>query len=410
LWRELKESGYTARKDAATHFHYNFGAIVERQVKLLRHGKPSGPLLQLKSSFFQENSDLQANVERLCHLYARQPLRKACKNCGHPLAGRSFTKLSVRYILCDRCGHLNGAHEDSDEFCRAVYTDDSGKSYAKTYDAADEEAYQERVAAIYRPKAHFLREVLHAAGENCEYLRFADLGAGSGYFVDGLLHAGMRNAVGYEVGEAQIQLARRMVKGAEFRQHALEEVISIAETADAEVISMIGVLEHVQDPRGLLTALQRNPTVKYLYFSLPMFSTTVYLEAVFPNVFHRQLSAGHTHLYTESSLAWLAGEFGLESIGEWWFGTDMVDLLRDVQVSLAANPQTSELVETWRQSFIPLVDTLQLEIDRQRKSSEIHVVFKKTPSRKTPEQVAEIETHSYRSASAGKMRAADHDG
>jgi hypothetical protein len=344
---------------------------------VLRHGKPSGPLLQQKASFFHENESLQANVERPCELYARQPLRVACKNCAQPLRGRSFTKLSVRYILCSRCGHLNGAHADTDEFCRFVYTDDSGKTYAKTYSVADEDAYFARVKAIYTPKAQFLREVLQEAGEHPEQLCFADLGAGSGYFVAGLMGAGMNHVVGYEVGEAQLRLARSMVKGGEFRQHTLGNIASVAEETEAEVVSMIGVLEHLQDPRGLLAALQRNQRVKYLYISVPMFSTTVYFEAVFPKVFHRQLGAGHTHLYTESSLAWIRQEFGLEAIGEWWFGTDMVDLLRDVQVSLAANLATAELVDAWREALVPLVDAMQLQIDLQRKSSEVHVVFRK---------------------------------
>ena len=350
---------------------------MEIPTPVLRYGKPSGPFLQQKASFFQENEILQANVEGLCQLYARQPLRLACKNCAQPLDGPSFTKLSVRYILCDRCGHLNGAHEDTDEFCRFVYTDESGKTYATTYSAADEDAYFARVKAIYSPKAAFLGDVLRAAGEDPVRLRFADFGAGSGYFVAGLMSAGMNHVVGYEVGEAQLQLARRMVKGGEFRQHTLSEVTSVAEKAEAEVVSMIGVLEHLQDPRGLLAALRRNPQVKYLYISVPMFSPTVYLEAVFPKVFHRQLGAGHTHLYTESSLAWIRQEFGLEAIGEWWFGTDIVDLLRDIQVSLAVNPQTAELVDPWREVFIPLVDAMQLQLDQQKKSSEVHLVFRK---------------------------------
>jgi len=353
------------------------GVIVKPQTMVLRHGKPSGPLLVQKASFFQENEALQANVERLCGLYARQPLRVACKNCAAPLSGRSFTKLTVRYILCSRCGHLNGAHEDTDEFCRLVYTDDSGRAYAKTYSVADADAYFARVEAIYAPKAQFLREVLQEAGEDPQKLGFADLGAGSGYFVAGLISAGIHHVVGYEVGEAQLQLARTMVKGGEFRRHGLSEITSVAEETEAEVVSMIGVLEHLRDPRGLLAALQRNPQVKYLYISVPMFSPTVYLEAVFPKVFHRQLGAGHTHLYTESSLAWIGQEFGLEAIGEWWFGTDMVDLLRDVQVSLAANQATAELVDTWREAFIPLVDAMQLEIDLQKKSSEVHIVLRK---------------------------------
>ena len=107
------------------------------QTKVVRFGKASGPLLLQKTAFFQENEALQANVERICEFYSKQPLRTACKNCAHRLEGRSFVKLSVRYIVCGTCGHLNSAHEDTDEFCRFVYTDNSGDAYAKAYSAAD---------------------------------------------------------------------------------------------------------------------------------------------------------------------------------------------------------------------------------------------------------------------------------
>ena len=347
------------------------------QKTVVRFGKASGPILQQKGSFFDQNETLRANVQRICEYYSKQPLRTSCKNCALPLSGAEFTMLSVRYITCQNCGHLNGANEDTDAFCRFVYTEDTGKSYATTYSAADEKAYSSRVEAIYTPKAEFLRDVLTECGENPEQLAYADLGAGSGYFVAALIGSGLKKVSGYEVSEAQLNLARNMVPRAEFRRHSLSQITDVARNVEAGVISMIGVLEHLQDPRGLLTALRRNMNVKYVYLSVPMFSPTVYLEAMLPGVFHRQLGAGHTHLYTESSLAWMRNEFHFDSVGEWWFGTDMIDLLRDVQVTLAGNAETTQLASRWRELFVPLIDDLQLEIDRRRLSSEVHLALKK---------------------------------
>jgi hypothetical protein len=344
---------------------------------VVRFGKASGPILEQKGSFFEQNEALRANVGRICEYYSKQPPRTSCKNCAHRLEGPEFTMLSVRYITCQNCGHLNGANEDTDAFCRFVYTEDTGKNYAKTYSAADEKAYRSRVEAIYTPKAQFLRDVLAQCGESPEHLAYADLGAGSGYFVAALIGCGLKKAVGYEVSEAQLNLARSMVPRAEFRQHSLSQITDVVRNVGAGVVSMIGVLEHLQDPRGLLHALGQNENVKYLYLSVPMFSPTVYLEAMLPGVFHRQLGAGHTHLYTESSLAWMRNEFQFDSAGEWWFGTDMVDLLRDVQVTLAGNPQTAQLAGRWREVFIPLIDPLQLQIDQRRLSSEVHLVLRK---------------------------------
>jgi methyltransferase family protein len=347
------------------------------QKTVVRFGKASAPILQQKGSFFKENEALRANVERICEFYSKQPLRTACKNCAHQLSGAGFTMLAVRYIICQNCGHLNGANEETDEFCRFVYTDDAGDNYAKNYSAPDENAYAARLDAIYKPKAEFLRDVLTGCGETPEHLAFADMGAGSGYFVGALVDSGLPNVTGYEVSEAQLRLARTMVKEGNFRQHSLPQIIELARSIETEVVSLIGVLEHLQDPRAMLDALRLNGNVRYVYMSVPMFSLTVYLEATFSKVFHRQLGAAHTHLYTESSLAWMRNEFQFDSVGEWWFGTDIVDLLRAVQVSLAANPETSEMADGWRELLLPLVDSFQLQLDSRRLSSEVHLVLKK---------------------------------
>jgi len=338
---------------------------------LIRFGKPSGPLLAQKGSFFSNNDELQEKVKRICAIYAKQESRNACKNCTSPISGTTFSKLGVEYSLCANCGHLNGRHEDTDEFCRAVYTDDGGAAYAITYSSSDRSAYESRVRAIYVPKAEFLFEVL-----GTKNLRFADMGAGSGYFVAALLQGGATDVVGYEVSETQLALARQM-SGGEFVLHSLDAISDVVSTVNAEVISFIGVLEHLRNPREALAAVRTNPSIKHIYFSVPMFSPTVCLEAVFPDVFHRHLSAGHTHLYTESSIDWFCKEFGFKRVGEWWFGTDIVDLYRDVIVSLQKKKEVAGLADTWHKTFCETIDSLQLELDKRKLSSEVHMVLSK---------------------------------
>ena len=49
----------------------------------------------------------------------------------------------------------------------------------------------------------------------------------------------------------QAEVANQMLGGNPVRTHPLHEMVSIASTVDADVVSMIGVLEHVQHPREL---------------------------------------------------------------------------------------------------------------------------------------------------------------
>ncbi len=343
---------------------------------MIRYGKSAGPLLAHKQGFFSANNELLAEGRRIGAVYVEQPRRATCKCCAAALDGERFVKQGIDYVLCARCGHLNGAHEDSAEFCAAVYTEADGASYAKSYSAGDREAYAARVRDIYRPKAEFLRDALAEAGETSARLRCADFGAGSGYFVAALRDIGWSGAVGYEVSRTQVDLADAMIAPGAIVQHALDDAVDLAATVDADVVSMIGVLEHVQHPRDILAAFGRNPSVRYVFLSVPLFSPCVMLEAVFPDVFQRQLSAGHTHLFTESSIDWLCEEFALDRVAEWWFGTDMVDLFRAVTVELERRAETRTLSDHWGRMIAPALDDAQCALDTRKTASEVHMLLR----------------------------------
>ena len=229
---------------------------------------------------------------------------------------------------------------------------------------------------IYRPKAKFLAEVLQEQGETLTELAFADIGSGSGYFVAALLEEDMSEVKGFEVSERQVELANAMLGRNLVLRHDITESLDIAARVDANVVSLIGVLEHVQKPRELLRALKDNRVVRYIFLSLPLFSHSVFFEMVFPDVMPRQLVGGHTHLYTESSINYLCQEFRLERVGEWWFGTDLVDLYRSVLVMLEKSQATKGMVRAWEKTFKPVIDDAQLALDKRRLSSEVHMVLK----------------------------------
>lgn len=343
---------------------------------MIRFGKSAGPLLSHKQTFFAANDDLLAEGRRIGAIYADQPQRAACKCCEGALDGTRFTKQDIEYVICARCGHLNGAHEDSDAFCSAVYTEGGGAAYASAYSAADRDAYGARVRDIYRPKADFLRDGLAGCGEDPAALAYADLGAGSGYFVAAMRDLGLGRATGYEVSEVQVALAVTMIAPGAVVRHDLADAVLLAGRIKADVAAMIGVLEHLQRPRETLAAFRDNARVRYLFISVPLFSPSVMVEAVFPQVFQRQLSAGHTHLYTEQSIDWTCREFGLERVAEWWFGTDMVDLYRAVTVELERREETRALSAYWGEMFAPALDDAQIALDRRRTASEVHMLLR----------------------------------
>jgi methyltransferase family protein len=339
-----------------------------------RYGKASAGILGVKQNFFATNDLSLATAQLHAALYVAQPRRERCKLCATALPGQpDFTKLGIPYALCRCCNQLNGLHDDTDAFCRAVYFDEI---YGDYYGSADRAGYDFRVEQIYRPKVEFLADALRADGWQPDALRYADIGAGSGHFVAALVGAGFERCVGLEISPQQTAYANRMIGGERIRQIEMAETVAVARTLDADIVSMIGVLEHVQEPRAVLAALRDNPAPRYIFLCLPLFGLCVFLEMVFPQVYPRHLVSDHTHLFTPRSIAWMEEAFALERRAEWWFGSDMIDLYRHVGVALAKNADTSAMEEHWQRMMPPLVDPMQLAIDRQHAASEVHLLLK----------------------------------
>ena len=100
------------------------------------------------------------------------------------------------------------------------------------------------------------------------------------------------------------------------------------------------------------------------------------MENSFKNIFPRQLGGGHTHLYTEKSLNFLAKKYNFEIIGEWWFGTDFPDLYRSLINSGKILKKDLYLKEI-NQKFVRVMDKLQAVLDKEKICSEVHMVFRK---------------------------------
>jgi SAM-dependent methyltransferase len=96
-------------------------------------------------------------------------------------------------------------------------------------------------------KAHSLLDLISRYGPYGPLKRFLDFGCGGGYLLDHALNAGW-SALGFDVGEAALENCRR---------NNLPVTNQFGELAPGsfDVIIMNHVLEHVEEPEGLLKAL-----------------------------------------------------------------------------------------------------------------------------------------------------------
>ena len=377
-----------------------------------KYGKSFGDLNSLKQNFFNNNDGMLKMADGMADILNSQPLRQNCKICGTALKYSADTGCDrkdknaceqsktvsekgekgygncivhshgIDYIVCPECGHLNSAHEDTDDFASKVYVEDD---YSKNYSMKDKESYDRRMNMIYVPKAGFLIESLKKDG--IEEIKDLDIGAGCGYFVAALHSFGI-SSTGIEVSDTEVEFGNLMMgmdgagteQGGKGKQYlkcvGLTDSSSYIRNTDANVISAIGVLEHLIHLKDNLNAVRDNKNIKYLYASVPMFSFSCAFEAAFQDCYNRHMGGTHTHLFTDESIRVMAESIGFEVAYEWRFGSDINDLYRFISVSMRKNGNEA-FADMFAEKFTPLMDKLQLVLDESEFSSELHFILRR---------------------------------
>lgn len=339
-----------------------------------KYSKSSAFYFDTKSSFLSDNDALLAKAEAQNGLYTAQPPRLHCKLCSSPLgAGIDFSQHRVDYKFCPSCGHMNGVHDDTKAFVEALYVEEAGHDYAKNYLDPN---FPKRTQDIYIPKVEFLVENIPAG-----HRTLLDVGCGSGYFVLAALKKGFE-ATGIDVGRTMVDFGNTQIRLiTDITVEPLnacreEDFFGIVRQTSCSVVSAIGVIEHLREPHKLFRAFSESDA-EYLYYSVPMFSMSVLFENIFPGIFPRQLAGGHTHLFTESSIAKMNELIGVRPVAEWRFGTDVVDLYRSVLVMLERNHVSTTTLRHLKDGFGGAIDNIQNILDARHFCSEIHLVARK---------------------------------
>jgi SAM-dependent methyltransferase len=339
-----------------------------------KYSKSSAFYLGTKKEFFSENDALLRRAARQNEFYASQPARTRCKLCNSELPSDvDFSSHGIGYKFCTDCSHLNGIYEDTREFVERLYIADAGRDYSSSY---IDENFAQRTLDIYLPKIDFLLETVPPPAR-----ALLDVGCGGGYLVYAALQRHL-SARGIDVNEAMIEFGNQQLAhlvGVRPLTYVAEKAFyqSIA-AADADVIVAIGVIEHLREPHQFFKAY-RQSAARYLYYSVPMFSFSALLENVFADVFPRQLSGGHTHLFTEASLERMHALMRVTPLAEWRFGTDVTDLYRSVAVCLRRNGASQQVCDKLGDGLVKSIDDLQSVMDRSHFCSEIHCVVTKDP-------------------------------
>ena len=334
--------------------------------KIVKFSKTYKNIISIKDDFYKNNKKNLILQTKINKQYKSNPIRKLCKNCNKNSLHRFIENFSIEYLLCSTCSHLNGRFQDTSNFARRLYSLNSGSNYSKNY----LKDYSLRVKNIYAPKVSFLQNVLKRKN-----IKLMDIGCGGGHFLKALEMKKIK-AIGYETSKVLSALGNKRLRKNKILHSKFDEIYRVVQkNKEYNTISLIEVLEHLTDPNMLLKAFKLSKA-EYLYISVPLFSLSVFLENSFKNVYPRQLGGGHTHLYTEKSLNYLAKKYNLKIVGEWWFGTDFPDLYRSLIASGKMLNRNMYLKEINSKLF-KMLDRLQAVLDENKICSEVHMIFQK---------------------------------
>lgn len=305
--------------------------------------------------------------------FGREPRREGgCPICGGPKLEAGSIK-SVTYFECKECKHLYCGTSPTPKFLQHYYSLEES-AQVEAYVNLDQGGLSDRNIGVSGPKSEFIdfvrSEIPH--GISTEEPKWIDIGAGVG---DLLLNARSLgyHVIGIEPDPALANLARK--RGIEIHEVFLTSSSDVGHIlAEADVISLLNVLEHIPEPvefvsflgdsmkKGAVLAMEfpRHPSVSSL---LQLANISTIIRHINP--------PEHLHIFSDLSARHLLDFAGFDLQGTWIFGSDSLELFFGIGENLG-----------WEDSFAspPIagsIDRLQKQIDKAGLSDNMLIVAKK---------------------------------
>ena len=332
--------------------------------KQIFYSKTLKDIINIKQDFIKSNNKLLHQAEKWNKVYSKQPKRNLCKACSFKLPKKIFYSHFANYTICKKCGHLNGLNKDTKKFNQSIYKDAKGSKFSKFY----VKNYKNRVKNIYQPKLSFLQKIVK------KKIDLLELGAGAGYFLKACEEKKIK-AEGYDVNLSMVNFGKQMLKKNKISHFNIDSIYEKVLSCKKDIIVILGVIEHLENP-NLIFQYFKKSKAKYLFFSVPTMSLSTILEHSFEKFYPRVLGGIHNHLYTEKSLNYIIKKNKLKIKGEWWFGTDIMDLMR--AIIIYSNPKDKiKFANSLDKYFTQAMDDLQSVLDRKKICGDVHMIISK---------------------------------
>lgn len=277
-----------------------------------------------KMRSIEQERDLNANAQKSCETFfdVEDGGSKKCRICGSP--NISLYHKGYYGFNYYECGH-----------CKSLYLENLPKVNEMYREAGcnagyyiDDESFMNRVNVIAAPKVDFVLEACKAC--KMKVNRWLDVGSGGGQILHYVKSLGISEC-GIESDKSEVEFSQKRgyhVINAFINPTQTQPEIN-AEVENADVISLITVLEHIEKPdmlvdyfkkhmkksAMLVIEVPRHPSVSS--FACRMYRDIVYRHMCLPI---------HLQIFNDKTFDVLFGsEF--ETVAKWEFGQGFSDLV-----------------------------------------------------------------------------------
>ncbi len=201
---------------------------------------------------------------------------------------------NVNIYKCINCGH--GFHKE--KYSENQYKNIYAKDYAKSYIGSKiDKAFNLRLKQ-YRQDTHNLLRIIKN-----KKLSVLDYGCSTGNYLSTMPNGWSKH--GFEINKTEIEYIKKNKKNIKI----YEDVSKINKKFD--IITMRGVIEHIQDHKNLLYFLKnRIKKNGFLYISAtPDFSSPA--ATLYQNYWNQTICPQHIHQFSTSSLSLMLAKSGL---------------------------------------------------------------------------------------------------
>lgn len=248
----------------------------------------------------------------------------SCPICGDGAHSVFTTIYGYPYLECGSCGHIYCSRVPNEAKRKLLYSGTDSLSSIQETVYLDEAIYRKRVRAIAAPKVAYVASVVGGGG------LWLDIGSGAGEILQAARDAGFR-VRGVESDRLEADFSRR--NGFDVVEAFVTEENAGALCGDADLVSLINVLEHVPSPGKLLAALvdSAGPQARFV-LELPRHpSISSLVSLAYPDMAYRHIyPPDHLHVFSERSIRAMIHDLPLRVVSIWNFGQDIHELLQAV--------------------------------------------------------------------------------